>query len=287
MIESITTTLASLKFEGIFGYVTIFTCIFIGHSVINRIVANKIENEQPVEEEEEEEEEPPRNFTFQQLAYFDGKKDEKTLEQKPVYLSLNGIVFDVSKGRDFYGEGGPYEQFAGHECGVALAKMSFDSEHLDDVAGCESLSYVEKDELEGWIQKFKYYRCYPVKGRLIPDTDLPDPNSTISNEELKKHNGEGEIPDKYATAPIYIGAGGKVYDMSFGGVTFYGKGCAYNVFAGNDASRSLALMSLDSKDAMNPDISDLNEKQIKVMNDWIKTFEERKLYPVVGTLKKD
>jgi hypothetical protein len=45
-------------------------------------------------------------------------------------------------------------------------------------------------------------------------------------------------------------------------------------------------MSLDPKDAMNPDISDLDKKRIKVMNDWIKTFEERKLYPVVGTSKK-
>lgn len=165
--------------------------------------------------------------------------------------------------------------------------MSFDTAHLDNIAGCQSLSYVEKDELDNWIQKFKYYRCYPVKGRLIADDDLPDPNRIVSKEELERNNGQGDIPDNYATAPIYIGAGDKVYDMSFGGVTFYGKGCSYNVFAGRDASRALALMSLDPKDAMNPDISDLDEKKIKVLNDWIKTFAERKKYPVVGTLKKE
>jgi hypothetical protein len=96
----------------------------------------------------------------------------------------------------------PHEQFAGHEFGIALAQMSFKTEHLDDVAGCASLG--------GWIQKFKFYRCYPVEGRLIPTSDLPDPTHIVSKEELEKNNGEGEVPDKYATAPIYIGAGGKL-----------------------------------------------------------------------------
>ena len=60
-----------------------------------------------VEEEEEEEDtpDPLRNFTTKQLRHFDGKVDDKTEEAKPVYLSLGGTVFDVSKGRDFYGPG--------------------------------------------------------------------------------------------------------------------------------------------------------------------------------------
>ena len=50
-------------------------------------------------ESEAESPDPPRNFTKEQLAVFDGTKDVKTGTDKPVYLSLNGIVFDVSKGR--------------------------------------------------------------------------------------------------------------------------------------------------------------------------------------------
>jgi hypothetical protein len=73
--------------------------------------------------------------------------------------------------------------------------------------------------------------------------------------------------------------------MSFGGVSFYGKGCSYNGFAGRNAARALALMSLDPADAKNSDISDLTPKQIGIMNDWKKTFEERKGYPIVGKLK--
>lgn len=178
------------------------------------------------------------------------------------------------------------KRFAGRECGVALAKMSFDEEYLDDVKGCKDLSYGEKTELEGWIDKFTYFRPYPIQGRLIPDDSMPDPNRILTKEDLKKNDGNGEVPEGYGAAPIYIGAGDKVFDMSFGGVTFYGPGGPYNKFSGKDASRALATMSLDDKELENSSIDDLEEKQIKVMNDWIKTFSEQKGYPVVGKLQK-
>jgi len=66
----------------------------------------------------------------------------------------------------------------------------------------------------------------------------------------------------------------------------YGKDGPYNRFAGKDASRALALMSFDPNDAANPDISDLEEKQVKVLHDWVKKFEENKGYPIVGRLDK-
>lgn len=176
--------------------------------------------------EEEKEVDPPRNFTSKQLAYFDGTKDEKSGEDKPVYLSVSGTVFDVSEGRNFYGPDGPYADFAGRECGVALAKMSFDKEHLDDLAGCNKLNFGEKNELDGWIEKFTYYRNYPIKGKLIATDDLKVLESRVlTGEDLSKHTGDdGEVvPEGYASTPIYIGAGDKVFDASFGGAEFYGK----------------------------------------------------------------
>jgi membrane-associated progesterone receptor component len=239
-------------------------------------------------EKEEEEPDPPRNFTMEQLRYFDGTKDEKTDEDKPVYLSVNGQVFDVSDGRDFYGPEGPYSNFAGHECGVALAKMSFDTEHLDDLEGVKNLPPSEKQELDGWIEKFTYYRPYPIKGRLVPNAVLkPLADRVLSKEDLAKHDGSSDdIPEGYATAPIYLGAGDKVYDVSFGGVTFYGPKGGYNRFAGKDASRALAKMSFDPEDVENTSIDDLEDKQRKILDDWIKTFADKKKYPVVGKLKK-
>ena len=273
--------------RGSSGYLGIFLIVFLTHQFLNYTRPPVVDDTMSTEEKEEPD--PPRNFTTKQLAYFDGTKDEKSGEDKPVYLSVNGIVFDVSNGRDFYGPEGPYEKFAGKECGVALAKMSFDEQHLGDLKGCSDLSFGEKNELEGWIEKFRYYRDYPVKGRLVADEDLKALETRVlTSEELAKHTGaEGEeVPEGYAAVPIYIGAGEKVFDASFGGVEFYGAGGGYNKFAGRNISRALAKMSFDPEDLSNTKTDDLDEKQVKVLNDWIKTFEERKGYPIVGKIKK-
>jgi len=238
------------------------------------------------DEEEEEKSDPPRNFTLEQLAYFDGKEDEKLDEKKPVYLSVTGVVFDVSDGRDFYGPGGPYELFAGHECGIALAKYSFDATYLDDLAGCASLSFGEKEELHNWMQKFQYGRGYPIVGRLV--LNVADANRVITKEVLAQHDGTSEDkPEGYASPPIYLCAGKerKVFDVSFGGISFYGPGGAYHRFAGKDASRALAKMSFDPEDVKNTHIHDLTEKQLKCLSDWVNTFENRKMYPCVGRLE--
>jgi len=277
-------------FRGSSGYILIFVVVFIGHRVMNSSSNPSHSKLTEYEEEEEEQEiEPPRNFTSKQLLYFDGEKDEKTEEDKPVYLSINGKVFDVSGGRNFYGPDGPYANFAGKECGVALAKMSFENEHLNDLAGCKSLNFGEKEELDGWVDKFTYYRCYPIKGRLIADEDLNSlANRILAREDLSKcTGGDGEeIPEGYAASPIYIGAGDKVFDASFGGMEFYGPGGGYNKFAGRDISRALAKMSFNPEDLEDANVEDLNEKQLKVLEDWINTYEVKKCYPIVGRLGK-
>lgn len=46
-------------------------------------------------------------------------------------------------------------------------------------------------------------------------------------------------------------------------------------------------MSFEPDDLSNTAIDDLDEKQKKVLTDWIKMFEEKKLYPIVGRLNKE
>lgn len=272
--------------DGFLGYLVIFFCVYIGYILIINPKTNPVKNQSTKEERTTEENdddlEPPRNFTQQQLSFFNGKEDPLMQEPKPIYLSLDCTVYDVSEGRDFYGPDGPYACFAGKECGVALAKMSFDDEHVNDFEGIQTkLNVCEKDELYNWQLKFEKY---PIKGKVIPNSKLPDSNRLLSKDDLWEHNGKGNIPEGYAAAPIYVGAEDTVFDVSFGGVIFYGPDCSYEVFAGRDATRALALMSLKEEDALNPDVSDLDEKKVKTLRDWKKTFAERKKYPVVGKI---
>lgn len=231
-----------------------------------------------------EEKEPLRNFTTQQLRHFNGQPDESNHDQlKPVYLSVAGTVFDVSDGRDFYGPGGPYAAFAGRECGIALSKFAFDEEYLDQPVDRTQLNAGERMELDQWLAKFQYYRHYPIVGKLV--SSMPDPNRVWTLEEMAPYNGtpEAPLPEGYATPPIYIAVDRDIFDMSFGGVSFYGPGGPYHKLAGHDATRALATMRLDD-DAFATQGEALNEKQLKTMNDWKKTFSERKMYPIVGKL---
>ena len=42
-----------------------------------------------------------------------------------ILLAINGQVFDVSSGRNFYGPNGPYGNFAGRDASRGMAKQSF------------------------------------------------------------------------------------------------------------------------------------------------------------------
>lgn len=85
-------------------YLVIIVLAIIGYKLIHHGPEKEV-SDRGKQQQEEEEADKPRNFTEAQLAKFDGTIDPKTNEAKPVYLSLNGIVFDVSDGRHFYGPG--------------------------------------------------------------------------------------------------------------------------------------------------------------------------------------
>jgi membrane-associated progesterone receptor component len=61
---------------------------------------------------------PTKQLTLGELSAFDGEDPTK-----PILLSVRGVLFDVTKGRDFYGPDGAYP-FGGKECARALAKFS-------------------------------------------------------------------------------------------------------------------------------------------------------------------
>lgn len=92
------------------------------------------------------------------------------------------------------------------------------------------------ESLHGWVEKYKYYKCYPVVGRLV----TPPQGLQLTVKELAKHDGAQPVPEGYAAPPIYVAVRGTVFDMSFGGRGFYGPGGPYHFLAGRDGSRPLA-----------------------------------------------
>jgi membrane-associated progesterone receptor component len=105
-----------------------------------------------------------KTFTPRTLLPYNGKDNEA------VYLAVRGRIFDVSAGRNFYGPGGPYANFAGRDASRGLACGSFDEDMLtkdldgplDDLKG---LGAGELEALQGWEERFQ--DKYLVVGRLV------------------------------------------------------------------------------------------------------------------------
>ena len=88
----------------------------------------------------------------------------------PVYIAVRSRVFDVTSGRNFYGPGGPYANFAGRDASRGLACGSFDEDMLtEDLNGpLDDLKGLGEDEmqaLQDWDERFS--EKYLVVGKLV------------------------------------------------------------------------------------------------------------------------
>ncbi|KAF8468818.1 cytochrome b5-like heme/steroid binding domain-containing protein [Kalaharituber pfeilii] len=108
------------------------------------------------------------------------------IDKPQVYLAVSGKVFDVTSGKAFYGPGGPYENFAGHDASRGLAKGSFESEMLTDpngkIDGLEDLTEEERNALREWEGHFG--NKYAVVGELVE-------NGEAGENEEEEVQGEG------------------------------------------------------------------------------------------------
>ncbi|KAG1673142.1 Membrane-associated progesterone receptor component 2 [Nymphon striatum] len=96
--------------------------------------------------------------------------------------------------------------------------------------------------------------------------------------ELKAYDGldtEGRV---------CVAVNAKVFDVTRNGRRFYGPGGPYSMFAGRDASRSLATFSVENVKEDYDDLSDLNTEQMNGIREWEQQFTEK--YDYVGRLLK-
>lgn len=99
-----------------------------------------------------------QDMTMEQLKQYNGLGPDGR-----VLVAVNGKVFDVTRGKRFYGPGGPYAAFAGRDASRGLATFSVNaSEEFDDLA---DLNAAQKESVKEWETQFT--EKYEYIGRLL------------------------------------------------------------------------------------------------------------------------
>ncbi|XP_046853982.1 membrane-associated progesterone receptor component 2-like [Xenia sp. Carnegie-2017] len=158
----------------------IVLCVF----VIRKLLKSRTSN---IESENEGQSSLPplkkRDFTVDELLEFDGLKNERVL------LAVCGKVFDVSKGKSFYGPGGPYAVFGGHDASRGLATFSADSSAVMDVYDdLSDLNSMQLDSLREWEMQFM--ERYDHVGSLLKPGEKPqqyEESETEEEDDKKKY----------------------------------------------------------------------------------------------------
>lgn len=83
----------------------------------------------------------PVQLTPEQLLAYDG-----TDPSKPIYLAINGTIFDVSISPHTYGPGGSYHNFAGHDASRGYVTGCFAEDRTPDLRGVEDMYLAIEDD---------------------------------------------------------------------------------------------------------------------------------------------
>jgi len=149
--------------------------------------------EQPIKIEDDIHAENSMTITRDLLEEMDG------FDGAPLYLSIRGRVYDVSAGKNFYGEGKEYHDWVGKDAsrsfgtgcrgGVDKSGMDCLSESLD------GLSESELKEVDRWLELYELHDKYTFVGHLVDDPvndildDIEDDEESESVEEETEQQG--------------------------------------------------------------------------------------------------
>lgn len=101
-----------------------------------------------------------RPFTRAELRAFDGSNAQ------PLYIAARGRVFDVSSKPSFYGAGGAYHVFTGHDASRAFALHSTELKDVEN-ARIDDLNASQLAALDDWVSFIS--ARYPEVGFLVED----------------------------------------------------------------------------------------------------------------------
>ncbi|OCH95869.1 cytochrome b5 [Obba rivulosa] len=112
-----------------------------------------------------------RLFSEGMLAQFDGSNPEK-----PLYIAIDGDVYDVSSNRATYGPGGSYHFMAGRDAARAYGTGCFATHRTHDLRG---LTEKEMQGVQHWKKFFAEHKKYFKVGRVShppidPSSPIPE-----------------------------------------------------------------------------------------------------------------
>ncbi|KAJ3739548.1 cytochrome b5 [Lentinula detonsa] len=140
-----------------------------------------------------------RLFSESTLAKFDG-----SVPGKPIYLAIDGDVFDVTNGKA-YQPGGSYHHFAGVDAARAYGTGCFKTHRTHDLRG---LTEAELRGVNHWKEFYANHAEYKKVGRVShrpinPASPLPEPckppKEKKNNEKVSEEKQDNESKVKGRT----------------------------------------------------------------------------------------
>lgn len=169
-------------------------CVFLVYKIF---FSRQQSQRSPVKREPELPPLKKQDMTLQDIRKYDGTNTDGR-----ILVAVNGKVFDVTQGKNFYGPGGPYHAFAGHDASRGLATFSVDSakEEYDDLS---DLNPMEMESVREWEMQFT--EKYHYVGRLLKPGEEP---TDYSEEEDTADQSKVSDQAKVAENPPAEASGG-------------------------------------------------------------------------------